>query len=29
MGIKLGNDYVYSFDAINKVYPLSGDTTTF
>ena len=25
-----GNDYVYSFDAINKVYPLIvGDTTTF
>lgn len=25
-----GNDYVYSFDAINKVYPLVlGDTTTF
>jgi hypothetical protein len=30
MGIKLGNDYVYSFDAINKVYPLIvGDTTFF
>ncbi len=26
----LGNDYVYSFDVINKVYPLIvGDTTTF
>ncbi|SDH11941.1 hypothetical protein SAMN04488062_104190 [Flavobacterium omnivorum] len=25
-----GNDYVYSFDAVNKVYPLIvGDTTTF
>ncbi|MFV8352973.1 hypothetical protein [Flavobacterium sp. XS2P14] len=25
-----GNDYVYSFDAINKVYPvIVGDTTTF
>lgn len=25
-----GNDYIYSFDAINKVYPLIvGDTTTF
>ena len=25
-----GNDYVYSFDAVNKIYPLIvGDTTTF
>ena len=25
-----GNDYVYSFDAVNKVYPvIAGDTTTF
>jgi hypothetical protein len=30
MGIKLREMIMYSFDAINKVYPLIvGDTTTF